>query len=271
MILAVIALFLRLAQPAPVEQSASPAARPAPNDISVDRGRSTAPEDFDVSARSIAAPVPLCEVDLNVLKGEPRRLSWAPNGESIHLQTHDPRTGDLYDYIVDVGNREISAAFGEPAWSAEYWTRKSSLVAPGVPTLKLEVIEKNRRTRPAPFTGGFANGGAQTVDPRNPVDAYENEVTLWFAGVEIGHWINGAPMAGDTFGWGPDGSGALAFTDKSGRLTLIDRAKRKVIAAGVKDAAFPAWSLDGTRLAWLQKVGRKKYTLLSATLTATAH
>ncbi len=218
----------------------------------------------DLSTRTVTSPVALCDVDLNVLKGEMRRLSWAPNGASIHLQTLDPRNGDIFDYIVDLGNGEISLAFGEPAWASRYWARKSSLVAPGLPTLKLEVIENNRRTRPTPFSGGFANGGAQTPDPHNPVDAYEHEVTLWFVGEEIGRWVNGAPMAGDTFGWGPDGSGALAFTDKNGRLTLIDRSKRKVALAGVRDAAFPAWSVDGGRLAWLQKLGRKKFKLFYA-------
>jgi hypothetical protein len=227
-----------------------------------------AAQSFDVTTRSITAPAAICDVDVTALKGEIRRLSWSPNGQSMHLQTVDPRNGDLYDYIVDLGNNEISLAFGEPAWAAEYWMRKSSLVAPGRPELKLDVTEKNRRTRPVPFTGGFGNGGAQTPDPRNPVDAYEHEVTLRFAGEEIGNWINGAPMAGDTFGWGPDGSGALAFTDKSGRLTLIDQARRKLAVTGVKDAVFPAWSADGARLAWLQKTGRKKYKLVSAALTA---
>jgi hypothetical protein len=224
---------------------------------------------FDVSSRSFEKPVPICDVDMNVLKGEMRRLSWAPNGESMHLQTRDPRNGDLFDYIVDLGNREMSLAFGEPAWSAAYWNRKSSLAAPGMPSLKLEVIESNRRTRPTPFSGAVNNGAAgQTLDPRNPVDAYEHEVGLWFGGEELGNWINGAPMAGDTFGWGPDGTGALVFTDKNGRVILIDPAHRKLMLPGVKDALFPAWSPDGTRVAWLQKTGRKKFTLLSAMLTS---
>jgi len=248
MISAVVALLLRLVLPAPVDSlQASPAA-----------------QSFDVSARTVAAPARVCDVDLSILKGEMRRLSWAPNGESIHLQTQDPRSGDLFDYIVDLGDGEISLAFGEPVWAAEYWARKSSLGAPGMPALKLEVTENNRRTRPVPFTGGFANGGAQTPDPHNPVDAFEHEVTLRFAGEEIGHWVNGAPMAGDTFGWGPDGSGALAFTDKNGRLMLIDPARRKLAVTGVKDAAFPAWSVDGVHLAWLQRSGRRKFTLFRA-------
>jgi len=219
---------------------------------------------LDLSARRVTAPVAVCDVDMNVAKGDVRRLSWAPNGESIHLQTQDSRSGSVFDYIIDLGNGEISLAFGEPVWASEYWARKSALTAPGLPGMKLEVTENNRRTRPTPFAGGFSNGGAQTPDPQNPVDAFEHEVTLRFQGEELGHWVNGAPMAGDTFGWGPDGSGALAFTDKNGRVVLLDRAKRKLAVAGVKDASFPAWSLDGARVAWLQKSGRKTFTLFYA-------
>jgi hypothetical protein len=56
------------------------------------------------------------------------------------------------------------------------------------------------------------------------------------------------------------------FTDKSGHVTVIDQAKRKVTVPGVKDAVFPAWSIDGGRVVWLQKLGRKKYRLMHAVL-----
>jgi hypothetical protein len=220
---------------------------------------------FDVSAAKISTPIKICDVDLGQLSGSLRRLSWNPSGTSLYLQTRDD-DDRLYDYIVDPVTHDISRAFGEPGWAGEYWMRKSALAAPGVPALKLEITENNRRTRPIPFTGGFANGGAQTPDPKNPVDAYEHEVTVRYLGVEIGNWINGAPMAGDTFGWGPDGTGALVFADGRGRLTLIDRAKHTRAVPGTKDALFPAWSSDGARLAFLQKAGRRKYALMAAAI-----
>ena len=230
-------------------------------------GAAPQPAPIEIAALSVGAPSVVCDLDLNVLKGEMWHVSWSPNAQSIHVQTRDPRTEDLFDYIVDLETHDVSLAFGEPVWAATYWARKSALVAPLLPQMRLEVSEHNRRTRPTPFSGPLNSGAGQTPDPRNPVDAYEHEVTLRFEGEEIGNWINGAPMAGDTFGWGPDGSGALVFTDKNGRLTLIDRAKRKLAVAGVKDAAFPAWSLDGGHLAWLQKNGRKKYKLVTATVS----
>jgi hypothetical protein len=35
---------------------------------------------------------------------------------------------------------------------------------------------------------------------------------------------------------------------------------------GVKDALQPAWSTDGSRIAWVQKSGPRKFTLMWATV-----
>ncbi|HMF97326.1 MAG TPA: hypothetical protein VKE96_23665 [Vicinamibacterales bacterium] len=215
---------------------------------------------IDVSALTVSAPAEVCTVDLDALKGDLRGLSWSPDGRSLHLQTVEDRT-IAHDFIISLDDRELSVAFGAPEWAATYWARKSSFTAPGLPALRMEVTETNRRTRPAPFAGGFANGGAQTPDPTNPVDAYEAEVMLRLLGIEIGNWVNGAPMAGETFGWGPTGSGALAFVDHPGRLYLMDRQRHKRAIARVTGATLPAWSDDGARIAYLEKAGRRRFTL----------
>jgi len=218
---------------------------------------------IDVSQLSISTPTIVCELDLGTLKGELTRLSWSPKGDSIYLQTVEKGT-TAHDYIVTPSDHDIAVAFGEPEWAERYWAMKSSLAAPGVASLAMELTESNRRTRPMPFTGGFANGGAQTPDPKNPVDAYEAEAMLRFMGVEVGNWINGAPMAGETFGWGPVGSAALVFVDRPGHLILLDRDRRKQVVRDVSGAWLPAWSPDGARLALVQKTGRRKYRLMSA-------
>jgi hypothetical protein len=225
--------------------------------------QSVAPPAFDVSSLTVAAPTFVCELDLNQLKGELRRVSWSPDNRSIHLQTAAPDAPPR-DYIVSVTDGVLSLAFGEPEWAAQYWAMKSNLAAPGVPSLRLEVQLNNRRTRPTPFTGGTANGGAYTPDVKNPVDAFESEVTLRLQGLELGSWINDAPMAGDTFGWGPPASAAIVYVGRGDRLTLMDQEKRRAVVATVKGAAFPAWSTDGTRLAFVQRTGKKKYRLMIA-------
>jgi Tol biopolymer transport system component len=61
----------------------------------------------------------------------------------------------------------------------------------------------------------------------------------------------------------------MAYTTRElGQLMLIDQHNRKQTVSGVKDALLPAWSTDGTRLAWVQKAGRKKYTLVWAVVSS---
>jgi len=74
-------------------------------------------------------------------------------------------------------------------------------------------------------------------------------------------------MAGVTYGWGPAGSAALVFVDAKGRVTLFDRARHKQLVPDSKDATMPAWSPDGGRVAFLQKDGRRKYRLMTSTVT----
>jgi hypothetical protein len=218
---------------------------------------------FDVSALTVSSPQLVCELDMNQLKGEVRRLSWSPDSRNLHLQTADGTA--THDYIVTMPDGVISLAFGEPEWASGYWAMKVDLSAPGVTSLRIEVQQDNRRTRPTPFTSN-AVGGAYTPDTKNPVDAIESEITLRLQGLEIGSWINDVPFAGETYGWGPAGSAAILYVGRGGRLTLMDQAKRRKVVATVKGASMPAWSSDGARLAFLQQAGKKKYRLMTMTV-----
>ena len=80
----------------------------------------------------------------------------------------------------------------------------------------------------------------------------------------VSEFVNEPAMPGLMFGWGPSGSGAIAFTDRTGRLFLLDQMKRKQTVSSAKDAALPAWTTDGSHLAWAQKSGRRKYALMVA-------
>jgi len=219
----------------------------------------------DVSSIRVSQPALVCRLDMDVLKGDVRRLSWSADDAYIHLQTQDRDA--LHDYIVSLPEGVVSLAFGEPEWSARYWAVKSDLAAPGVSDLKIEVFEDHQRTRPAPFTGGFAPNGGQTIDQRNPVDTFAIEVKLKLLGEEVGYFLNDVAYGGITFGWGPTGSGTLVFVDDKGRVVLFDRDKHKQVVPATKEARLPAWSPDGSRVAFIQKDGRRKYRLMIATLS----
>ena len=229
--------------------------------VALAAGQNQAVPASDVSSITVSQPTLVCEVDMNQLKGELRRLSWSPDGRNLHLQTADGTV--KHDYIVTVLDGVISRAFGEPEWAAEYWAMKVDLAAPGLPALRIDVQQYNRRTRPTPFTSNAA-GGAYTPDTKNPVDAIESEVTLRLLGEELGNWINDVPLAGETYGWGPAGSATIAFVGRGGRLTLMDQERRRKVIVTAKGVAWPAWSNDGAHVAYLQQTGKKKYRLMTA-------
>ncbi|HYM24829.1 MAG TPA: hypothetical protein VEU08_16550, partial [Vicinamibacterales bacterium] len=136
----------------------------------------------------------------------------------------------------------------------------------GAADLKIEVLEDHQRTRPTPFTGGFSNGGAQAVDPSNPRDTFAIDARLLLLGQEIGYALNESAMAGGTYGWGPSGSGTIVYVDSSGRVTLFDRQRHRKAITTAKGAILPAWSADGARIAYVQKIGRDRYRLMQVEL-----
>jgi hypothetical protein len=218
---------------------------------------------FDISTMTVAPAAQVCTLDMNVLRGEVRRLSWSADSSYLHVQTIERDA--LRDYIVTLPEGIVSIAFGEPEWATHYWAMKSNLAAPGAADVKIDVVEDHQRTRPAPFTGGFTNAG-QTVDQRNPVDTYAIEVKLKLLGQEVGYFLNDVAFGGITFGWGPAGSGAIAFVDEKGRVALFDRAKHKRTIPSTKNATLPAWSPDGSRVAFIQKDNKRIYRLMMATV-----
>ena len=119
---------------------------------------------FDVSSLTIAPPALVCELDLNQLKGEMRRLSWSPDGRNLHVQTADGTV--KHDDIVTVLDGVVS--------------------------------------------------------------------------------------------------GAIVFVGRGDRLTLMDQDARRKVVGTIKGASMPAWSTDGSRLAFLQKAGKKRYRLMTA-------
>jgi hypothetical protein len=239
----------------------------------------TLPDAYDVSTLALGTPVTVVELDLGRLKGDLRQIAWSPDATQFYVQTGDgnPRSPKLHHYAVTVAGGGVTSLDAQPEWAEEYWSFKSDRLAPGMEWIAIDVEQKietiKAGTGPAGALDRTSNptGGGNVMDTENlakATDQYQKAhvVRLKLFDETVSEFINQPPVPGVMFGWGPERSGAIAFTDRDGRLTLLDQRKHQRSVAGAKDAQFPAWTEDGTRLAWVQKTGRRKVTLVYATV-----
>jgi hypothetical protein len=230
---------------------------------------------LDVRTLSPGSPTVIAEIDADTLQGEPRRLSWSPDGFLLYLQSVDGKIPNeaIHHFVVPRSGGVLTVVDDEPYWAVRYWNVKQDRAAPGVPTLVIEVEQKAETIKVGP-------GPAGSLDRTNPSAASDpmpsmpdlvngtsgNQkaavVRLKLLGQEIAKWVNvDKPIPGTRFGWGPSGSGAMVFLGAHGELILLDQRKHKRTVPDVKDALLPAWSLDGQWLAYLRKTGSDEYVL----------
>jgi len=235
------------------------------------------PRGVDVSALTIGSPVVVAELDLGKLKGALRRIAWSPDGGELYVQTAEGSAAapKLRHYIVAAAaGAAVAPAADAPEWAEAYWAFKSDRFAPGVESMMIDVDQKYETLK---FGTGSAGAADRASDPAgagninvaaNVEKASESQkvhvVRLTLAGETISEFVNEAAVPGLMFGWGPRSSGAIAFTDRDGRLFVMDRQHRKRAVGDAKNALLPAWSTDGSRIAWAQKGRGKKWTLVVA-------
>ena len=225
------------------------------------------------------APARIAEIDTDRLKGQPSRLAWSPDGTQLYLQMMDgqfgkPQDAKLTHHVFNAGTGKKQDVAGEPEWVSPYWTAKSGQTAPGSQSFKIDLKSEVRtqKTVSAPMGGDLARGGGAGGDggstsAGDAVSAAYNQQavpvnTMFLHGEIVGEFVNSVIVPGLTFGWGPAGSGVIAYSaNKSGRVTVMDDKGARQEVPDTKDSLLPAWSPDGARLAWLQKDGRKKYIL----------
>jgi hypothetical protein len=227
----------------------------------------------DVTAIRSGAPVVVAQLDLGKLKGEMREMSWSPDGSSMYLKVVDgrPPSETLRHYLVGVVDGAVTVLDAEPEWAGEYWRVKSDRMAPGIGSIQIDVDQKIEKTkvgtgsaRPGTMTTSLADSADNAAMASEGQRGHVIRLTLYDHAVS--EFADERPVPGLMFSWGPMKTGSIAYTTRKGELLLLDRQGRTQLVAGAKDAVLPAWSLDGYRLAWLQKAGRKKFALVWVTL-----
>lgn len=227
-------------------------------------------------ALKVSEPVKVAELEMDKLKGQPSRLAWSEDGTQLYVQTMEGSFGQPGQkhrhYAVSVTDGSRKDVQAEPDWASAYWTSKSGQSSPDGAPLTIEVKQEQRteKTVSSPMGGALARGGSggdTGTGAGEVMAAADNQQrvmvnTMVLRGTSIGEFVNSVIVPGLTFGWGPKGSKAIAFADpRNGRVVVQDGHGEKREVAGSKDAILPAWSSDGTRIAWLQKDGKKKYVL----------
>lgn len=242
-----------------------------------------------VNAITIGEPARIAELDMDKLKGQPFRLAWSPDGSQLYVQTLEGSYGDvakgrstvkLRHYIFKAaGGDDKKDVQGPPDWFGAYWNDKSRQYPEGAPALAIDARNEMRKQTATsmPMGGDLARGGPGGTTGSSAGDvaaaSYATQTvpvtTLVYKGQKIGEFVNSVFVPGLTYAWGPAGTNIMAFTavDDDLKVTIVDDQGGKKTIDGTKESVLPAWSQDGSKLAWLQKDGRKKFQLYVASVT----
>jgi hypothetical protein len=243
----------------------------------------------DATRVTVSAPAAVVDIDAGKLKGDIVRLAWSPDAGELYVQTSETSGLNirLRHYRVGLDGTPPASIPEEPGWAALYWSWKSAQSAPGLSSLKIEVEQQQKRVSAtsSPSGGSMARGdlpgsgsnagagaGMGLEDAARAVGQSQtaNAVTLRLKGHVIGEFVNAAVVPGLAFSWGPSGTGLIAFVDQDRRVVIMDDQGRTQTCTRLTSAILPAWTSDGGRLAYLEKTGKRKFTVRVADVTIPA-
>ena len=240
------------------------------------------------AAVSLTSPQAIVEVDTGKLKGDPGMLAWSPDGTELYLEMVDrDRRGAVTaarHFLISIAGKSLKPIDQQPPWATSYWAWKAGQSSPASPAFKIAVDERNEVKRATAAVGDLAKGGGGSSGRGIPGTTAEEAVAaqastqvlhiyvLKVGSETIGEWTNEPVMVGVNFGWAPKPLRLIAYTKRDsdtrdGPLQILDEGGRKQTLAGPKSASLPAWSDDGSRMAWLERKDRKKFDVIVATVS----
>jgi len=234
----------------------------------------------DKGLPQVSAPAAVAHLDK--LKGEPVQLAWSVDGTQLFVQTAERDNRGMiknprYYVLPSNGQGKPSSVDAPPQWATEYWTWKSHKSAPGLGSFEIAISDeqKTATATAAPMGGALARGGGTDPSAGTTMDdatsraqqmQVNHVITLRLKGETVGEFVNQQFLPGYTFGWAPGGDlkAVIAYANDAGRLALMNASGKKQEVEGTKNVILPAWSQDGTKIAFLQKNGKNKYDLCVA-------
>lgn len=220
----------------------------------------------------ITPPAVVVDIDAGQVHGTPIELAWAPDSGSWYLETIEGTgpTAKHHSFLIAVGDKAPRSVNAAPDWAATYWQFKSNRAAPAHPQTMIQV-DSTKQADAIPVqslsqkAAGASNGGValqgqvdRAIDSANA--AIVQRLTV--DGTTISQLVDEPLIPGLTFGWAPEKYDAIAFRNEHHHgLSLYRLGGTPVEVNDTKEILLPAWSPDGTRVVFLERIGKKKYEM----------
>ncbi len=214
----------------------------------------------------LSKPEVWVQLDAERLQGRPAQLAWSDTEDALYLQTVEGTTAGalkIRHYLLQK-DRGPSLLESQPLWAQEYWKWKSAKSYFGDRMMTIEV-DSRRETIDVIRDRNTAYLNSETYAPAT-LEAKATGGTrivnrLILKGHIIGEFIDEDVFPGYTFSWSPNLLGLIAFRERNGHLSIMDLTGATQTADEGKDVLLPAWSASGELIAYLERDGRKHFTL----------
>jgi hypothetical protein len=224
-----------------------------------------------------ARPAAIAQIDAGKLKGVPSQLAWSDDNTQLFLQLaerdSDGKVRKTHAFVLTLADPALTPIDEAPDWATRYWSWKSYKTPPNAEGPEITVSQEMRpRVMSESAMGGSVGqsgggidnmGGTGTsidaVAMRAQQQAKMPATVLRLKDEVVGQFVGTPPVPGITFGWAPAMPARLAYGNTAGHLAIIDGQGRKQEVAGTKNVSLPAWSNDGSKIAFVTMTGKNKY------------